>query len=603
MRAQLLAGISSSDGSGSPRTSKRTVKDTWRKTIAAALALRRAAATAGLAASPSARKPTLYEAAHSLRLDRNSSPQTLADTVAAADAASASAPSPDVSQRGKAQQAGAPDGGGGGGGPGTTGAVEPDGSSELKTDHLALCDHRTMEMDKDEFERFASKQIHDHKKPTWLTFRSVIGLPLITPWATYYRMWYYFIWLMDTVYTSFVFPWYEAYLVGFPASNNANLGMSIFQCIAGCIFLADAVIEIHVPWMLRYKNDRMLVVNGGRLYWLALTRTWWLCDLISACIFLAVTISVFSNTSSTALQALRLVRLTRLHRTFELCLSLMLGTWVTSDFGTRVLVSQRWMSLRLAFVCGLLFTSLVILNLLACLWWFVGTGTSGIYPDPGDRWVGNAGMMGNVVDDNATSQYITALYYVFTTMTTTGYGDITANNWIEAVTAIAIMCFSGVFFAFLIGSVVKQLLERGPAAKRSAAFLEKATTQELFVRLNCVSKEWWQNVFKYLSDIWIGHQEQSQLWGIFDDLSYTLKAQLMAEVMGEELRSLDVFSAISQSTLLHLSSLLEPMPLTPNSIVYEAGDDADSIYVLQEGRALATCFFVRKTPQCTGHTS
>jgi hypothetical protein len=55
---------------------------------------------------------------------------------------------------------------------------------------------------------------------------------------------------------------------------------------------------------------------------------------------------------------MQLVRLTRLHRTFEICVSLMLGTWVTSEFGARVLVGQRWMSLRLAFVCGLLFTSL-----------------------------------------------------------------------------------------------------------------------------------------------------------------------------------------------------------------------------------------------------
>ena len=50
--------------------------------------------------------------------------------------------------------------------------------------------------------------------------------------------------------------------------------------------------------------------------------------------------------------------------------------------------------------------------------------------------------------------YVTALYFVITTMTTVGYGDITQVTILERCLAILILIIGSVLFSFLAGSVV-----------------------------------------------------------------------------------------------------------------------------------------------------
>ena len=49
--------------------------------------------------------------------------------------------------------------------------------------------------------------------------------------------------------------------------------------------------------------------------------------------------------------------------------------------------------------------------------------------------------------------YLAALYWTFTTMSTVGYGDITARTGLEQFLAIVLMLFGVVFFSFVIGSI------------------------------------------------------------------------------------------------------------------------------------------------------
>eukprot|EP00955_Chlamydomonas_euryale_P115177 366333-Chlamydomonas_euryale.AAC.3 len=60
-----------------------------------------------------------------------------------------------------------------------------------------------------------------------------------------------------------------------------------------------------------------------------------------------------------------------------------------------------------------------------------------IWPDPEDHWLAHAGGLGDITNDNAAVQYISAFYYVFTTMTTVGYGGGAGGPWPDRVVPMA----------------------------------------------------------------------------------------------------------------------------------------------------------------------
>jgi len=90
-------------------------------------------------------------------------------------------------------------------------------------------------------------------------------------------------------------------------------------------------------------------------------------------------------------------------------------------------------------------TVVICAHIVACLWYFIAK-LEGFNPD---TWVSRSGYM----DDNDGRIYIAAIYWSFTTMSTVGYGDITAETNIERCLAIGWMLFGVCFFSFTIGSL------------------------------------------------------------------------------------------------------------------------------------------------------
>lgn len=95
-----------------------------------------------------------------------------------------------------------------------------------------------------------------------------------------------------------------------------------------------------------------------------------------------------------------------------------------------------------------------IAHWMACGFFAVGQGELANYHD---CWIRSAG----IIDKSKYEQYITSLYYAFTTMTTVGYGDLAPITPTERAVSIFGMLIACMIFTYTIGSISHLVTKNG----------------------------------------------------------------------------------------------------------------------------------------------
>lgn len=382
--------------------------------------------------------------------------------------------------------------------------------------------------------------------------------------------------LMDMVYTAFVFPVTEAWGLGGAES------LLDFEFAVACIFLADVFIKLHLPYLARYKNEKLLLTKGTDIFYVYLTSDTLITDFMSAATFFIVTLIYITPIGAPKwLIYLRLVRLVRLWNVILLVKGLFVGTWVQAFLSSPM---SNLISSGGALALAMLYCAAVIVNLLGCCWWAVGNYNG--YP-PEETWQyhvsGLAWLPNGVYQLGIPQQYVVSVYYVVTTLTTTGYGDIYPCNTTEMAWAMVTMIVAALFFAFIVGSFVRTMLDSGAEAKRSQRFKDKAEAVELFLETCGISPKLSRQVYRYYSDVWLRQQEEVEMWQAIDDLGPTLKSRVIAEVASPYLRILAPLANLTDESIIQIASILEPWPLAPDQELCKQGDDALLCWILIEG--------------------
>ena len=95
----------------------------------------------------------------------------------------------------------------------------------------------------------------------------------------------------------------------------------------------------------------------------------------------------------------------------------------------------------------ILFVMFVMLftHIMACLWYYLAK-LDNLAPD---TWVVRYGL----IDVSKSEIYLTSVYYIMTTITTVGYGDISGETINERIMCLFLFFFGVFTFSFSIGSL------------------------------------------------------------------------------------------------------------------------------------------------------
>ena len=210
-------------------------------------------------------------------------------------------------------------------------------------------------------------------------------------------------------------------------------------------------------------------------------------------------------------------------------------------------------------------------HILSCIHIFIGK-----YTYPG--WI----YSNEFQNYSLSNLYMISIYYLITTMTTVGYGDISSDSFIEIVFRIILLAVGIICYSWLISSISNGINKQSYASMNYESDCK---------HLEIIRMEHTELPFKLYSDIKNYLEVKHFRQNIYDknllinSLPYSLKNNLIFSMYKMELKYFNFFKGISNANFLseilyNFSSIINKK----NDVLLNENEIIDQIFFVNEGR-------------------
>lgn len=215
---------------------------------------------------------------------------------------------------------------------------------------------------------------------------------------------------------------------------------------------------------------------------------------------------------------------------------------------------------------------IVLVHFIACAWFFVGKKDR----DDASSWLVREGL----VQADAQSQYIRSLYWSITTMTTVGYGDLTAKRNTEYILSMIVMALGSTTYAYIIGNIASLFsnidISRSNHQSKANAVLH-------FLKARSVNNELLDRVSSYYEYIWEKRNGMKDS-EMFNDLPESMRLALLKDLLNEQLIQMPLFKYSSDAIRDELLKSMKIRIYDPGSWIVTSGSPRHFIYFITSGQ-------------------
>lgn len=197
------------------------------------------------------------------------------------------------------------------------------------------------------------------------------------------------------------------------------------------------------------------------------------------------------------------------------------------------------------------------------------------------HWIGCGWLILVGIDPsmNNFSNYIQAMYWTSTTLTSTGYGDIIAVTNPQRIYACLVQFFGFGVLGFLIGNIANILSKKDPAKTQYLENMEKLSGLIHYRDLHPGLENRIKDYYTYLWKKRLGFDERSFLAG----LPRNLKTNVMLYLKKDIVEKIPLFKGADHKFIEEIAIFLRPLILTPGDHVFEVGDEGKEMYFIVKG--------------------
>ncbi|XP_075926149.1 voltage-gated delayed rectifier potassium channel KCNH8-like isoform X3 [Petromyzon marinus] len=381
--------------------------------------------------------------------------------------------------------------------------------------------------------------------------------------------------LLATFYVAVTVP-YNVCFAGSDEQPAASRSTTVSDIAGEILFIIDIMLNFRTTYVSRSGQ----VVYDGRSVCLHYVSTWFFVDLIAALPFdllYALNISVASVVH--LLKTVRLLRLLRLLQKLDRY----------SQYSAVVLTMLMSMFALLA-------------HWMACIWFVIGCQEmKAPHPVNWDiGWLhqlrkrleasGSANSSVSHCGPPLRSAYITSLYFTLSSITSVGFGNVSANTDSEKIFSICAMLIGALMHAVVFGNVTA-IIQR--MYSRRSLYLTRTKDLKEFIRIHRLPQPLKQRMLEYFQTTWSVNNgiDTNELLKDFPD-------ELRADVtmhLNKEMLQLPLFEAASRGCLRSLSLNVKTTFCAPGEYLIRQGDAlqafcfvlSGSMEVLKDGTVLA----------------
>mmetsp|Transcript_24630 Transcript_24630/g.43472 ORF Transcript_24630/g.43472 Transcript_24630/m.43472 type:complete len:403 (+) Transcript_24630:855-2063(+) len=207
--------------------------------------------------------------------------------------------------------------------------------------------------------------------------------------------------------------------------------------------------------------------------------------------------------------------------------------------------------------------------------WFMSARIDDFTPD---CWVVRRGIL----NSDVMTQYLNSVYWAFTTVTTVGYGDISATTQLEMILAVTWMITGVGFYSFTIGSLSSFL---SAIDTRDSILNAKLAALHEFAKETGISTDCKRQISAVVS---YNTSKLGTIWSdkhsLFQELPKDLRYEVAITMYNGIATEIPFLKGKNHAFVIDVMPLLRPLKLSNEDHLYKEGDYAYEMFMITRGR-------------------
>ena len=347
---------------------------------------------------------------------------------------------------------------------------------------------------------------------------------------------------------------------------NKYIVQNIINYFMDLMYIFDLILSFFRPY---YNFEDQLVYNNNKIIFHYLS-SYFFIDLICSIPFYSIFNIMYNEKNCFKINLS--IKLNNLYRIFEIFKSLkcikIMSKKRNSGINTIIKIIDYYSFFDYKFYCKL-FLFLFALHITACLHIFISRNSL-------PNWI----ISNNLIESSYITIYFTSLYFIITTLTTVGYGDITGKTYKEFVFQIFLLIIGIMAYSWLISYCSNIIQEKNKVTedlKNKVRILD-----DIRMKYNKMSKEMYTKIYRHLEYTHLTYKNDPHV--LIDSLPYSLKNSLLNEMYKPIIQNLNFFKNFKNSSfVLEIVRKLVPIRAYKNEILLDQGDLIENMYLVKEG--------------------